>query len=117
MRKAARSIEVKGGQQNNFLPCFLCGAKLEKRTDKNLKPYFICNPCGIQLFVRRQHGIERLDTLMRTLRRRKLPIRQPTNEFSKTRALLTELSGAEAQINLLKVKLENLSAEFNPSRD
>ena len=40
-----------------FLPCFLCGAKLEKRTDKNSKPYFVCNPCGIQLFVRRKHGI------------------------------------------------------------
>ena len=29
-------------------------------TDKNNKPYFVCIPCGIQLFVRGQQGIERL---------------------------------------------------------
>jgi hypothetical protein len=47
-----------------FLPCFLCGDKLEKRSDKHSKPYFVCNGCGIQLFVRKKHGIERLDKLL-----------------------------------------------------
>ena len=43
-----------------FLPCVLCGGKLEKRVDKNSKPYFVCDFCGIQLFVRRKQGMELL---------------------------------------------------------
>jgi DNA-directed RNA polymerase subunit RPC12/RpoP len=40
-----------------FLPCVLCSRKLEMRMDKHHKPYFVCNQCGIQLFIRRQNGI------------------------------------------------------------
>lgn len=47
-----------------YLPCFLCTTKLEKRIDKNGKPYFVCNPCGIQLFVRREHGINVSDWIV-----------------------------------------------------
>jgi hypothetical protein len=44
----------------NSIPCVLCKDNLPVRTDKNNKPYFVCIPCGIQLFVRGQQGIERL---------------------------------------------------------
>jgi hypothetical protein len=47
------------------IPCFLCGTRLEKRTDKNHKPYLVCDPCGLQAFVRRKLGIDRLDHLIR----------------------------------------------------
>jgi hypothetical protein len=50
------------------LPCGLCGRGLDQRTDKNGKPYFVCDPCGTQFFVRRQEGIERLSALMRDAR-------------------------------------------------
>ena len=52
----------------NTIPCFLCGIRLQERTDKNQKPYFVCDPCGIQLFIRRKAGIERLKILKRNLR-------------------------------------------------
>ena len=115
-----------------FLPCFLCGARLEKRTDKNHKPYFVCNPCGIQLFIRREHGIGLLDKLLRASEKNELPFKQRAEELARIQALLTEINGTKAQIdrmqaqvglffpdidkvracNLLKIKLQNLFVEL-----
>ena len=115
-----------------FLPCFLCGAKLEKRTDKNGKPYFICNPCGIQLFIRREHGIGLLDKLLRDAAKNEIPFKHRADEVYQIQALLTEITGVKQQIerlesqitflfrdetkvracNLLKTKLENLFHEL-----
>lgn len=116
-----------------FLPCFLCGAKLEKRiSKKNNKPYFICNPCGIQFFIRKEHGIGLLDKLLRASDKNELPFRQRAEELAKIQALLTEINGTKAQIermeaqtglffpdsdkvracNLLKIKLQNLFVEL-----
>jgi len=115
-----------------FLPCLLCTEKLERRTDKNRKPYFICNPCGIQLFIRRQHGIRLLEKLLRDVAKNELPFRQRAEEVHKIQALLTEINGVKQQIerlearkgfffpdqdkiracNLLKVKLQNLFKEL-----
>jgi hypothetical protein len=115
-----------------FLPCFLCGAKLERRTDKNHKPYFVCNPCGIQLFIRREHGIGLLDKLLRDVAKNEIPFKQRADEVYQIQALLTEITGVKQQIerlesqitflfrdedkvracNLLKTKLENLFKEL-----
>jgi len=116
-----------------FLPCFLCGAKLEKRiSKKNHKPYFVCNPCGIQLFIRREHGIVLLDKLLLATDKSELPFKQRAEELAKIQALLTEINGTKAQIermesqtglffrdndkvracNLLKIKLQNLFVEL-----
>ncbi len=46
------------------IDCILCGDSLEKRTDKNGKPYFVCDPCGTQFFVRRSQGIRKLEALI-----------------------------------------------------
>lgn len=40
--------------------CFLCGRKLEVRSSKKGRPYFICDDCGLQVFVRGDKGISRL---------------------------------------------------------
>jgi hypothetical protein len=114
-----------------FLPCLLCGAKLEKRTDKNRKPYFVCNPCGIQLFVRRQYGIKLLDKLLQLSAKNELPFKERAEEVYKIQALLTEINGIKQQIDrmeqktfffpdrhkaracdLLKTKLRNLFREL-----
>ena len=115
-----------------YLPCFLCGASLDKRTDKNRKLYFVCNPCGIQLFVRRHHGIKLLDKLLRDAAKHELPFTHRAEEVYKIQALLTEINGVKEQIerlesqisflfgdadkiracNLLKTKLENLFKEL-----
>jgi len=84
-----------------FLPCLLCTAKLEKRTDKNRKPYFVCNPCGIQLFIRRQHGIDLLNKLLRDWEKNEIPFRQRAEEIFK-------ISGA---INRDKRKPRNRSPD------
>ena len=115
-----------------FLPCFLCGAKLERRTDKNHKPYFVCNPCGIQLFIRREHGIGLLDRLLRNAEKNEIPFKRGAEQLYQIQALLTEITGIKQQIerldsqtalffpdkdkvqaiNLLKIKLQNLFREL-----
>jgi hypothetical protein len=115
-----------------YLPCFLCVAKLEKRISKRGKPYFICNPCGIQLFVRKDHGITLLNKLLSDVARNEIPFRHRAEEVHKIQALLTEIDGVKKQIErlesqigflfgdadkmrackLLKTKLENLFKEL-----
>jgi len=41
-------------------PCPVCGVGLEIRFSCNEKPYFVCESCGIQIFVRGKEGIQRL---------------------------------------------------------
>jgi predicted RNA-binding Zn-ribbon protein involved in translation (DUF1610 family) len=41
-------------------PCPLCGAGLPILASKRNKPYFICNACGVQVFVRGKTGIFKL---------------------------------------------------------
>ena len=41
-------------------PCPICGEKLDIRIGKKEKPYCICDSCGVQLFVRKSTGIEKL---------------------------------------------------------
>ncbi len=67
-----RSGSSSSGRRNDVgetnvetLGCLLCSSVLDKRIDKNGKPYFICNSCGTQFFVRGQEGISRLEALMR----------------------------------------------------
>src|SRR2546423_12463740 len=81
-----------------FLPCLLCGNKLQKRTDKHQKPYFVCDPCGIQLFVRRLHGIERLEELLRASERNAIPFQQAAKHIFEVQALLNEIDGTRKQI-------------------
>ena len=50
---------------NPRIPCILCGRMLEIRIDKNEKPYFICDPCGLQAFVRCKSGVEKLCHLVK----------------------------------------------------
>ena len=83
------------------LPCFLCGKNLDKRIDKNGKPYVICNPCGVQIFVRRQQGIENLSELIRTLKNRDLPFRFHARVLFEIQAVLAEIRGIKKEIKAL----------------
>ena len=84
-----------------FLPCLLCGEKLRKRIDKHNKPYFVCDPCGIQFFVRRQKGIERLNNLLRASERHAIPFQQAAERMYAVQALLGEIDGTKKQISKL----------------
>jgi len=80
------------------LPCLLCGCNLEKRTSKNGKPYFVCDACGIQLFVRRKQGIEKLCKLIDELQHQEIYLHTRTPEFLRILAILNEVSAIKAQI-------------------
>jgi hypothetical protein len=96
-----------------YLPCLLCTERLEKRTDKNGKPYFVCNPCGIQFFIRRQRGITLLEKLLRDLVKHEIPFRHRAEEVHKIQALLTEIDGVRKQIK----RLEAQKGFFSPDQD
>jgi|SRR5579871_196152 len=51
-------------QQTETIPCALCGRSLDRRADKNNKPYFVCESCGTQYFIRGAAGRERLSALL-----------------------------------------------------
>ena len=48
----------------HLFPCCVCGEGLEVRKTKKGKPYVICNPCGMQMFVRVESGIQRFERLV-----------------------------------------------------
>ena len=83
------------------LPCLLCGDDLDQRSDKHGKPYFICDQCGMQLFVRRSQGADNLDRLIRALNGRDLPTRVHTQALLEIAAILKELDGVEHEIEKL----------------
>jgi hypothetical protein len=76
------------------------------RLDKRHKPYFICDPCGMQIFVRGRQGIENLHELMKTLREHDFPFREHARVLREIQAVLTELRGVQKEI-------KNLDSVFN----
>jgi hypothetical protein len=83
------------------LPCLLCGNQLDQRTDKNDKPYFICNPCGMQIFIRRELGIKKLEELIRNLKEGELPLKRHAEALYQVQAILSEIDGLKTEIKRL----------------
>lgn len=48
-----------------MFPCPVCTQAREVRVTKKDKPYLICDPCGVQVFVRAPAGIEEFRRLLR----------------------------------------------------
>ena len=88
-----------------FLPCLLCGNRLQQRTDKHNKPYFVCDPCGIQLFIRRHQGITRLRDLMRTSERHAIAFQHVGERIFEVQALLSEIDATKAEITKLNDRI------------
>jgi len=86
------------------IPCFLCGAKLVVRTDKNGKYYLVCDPCGSQHFIRRQQGMERLKELDHYLQQQKDGLAERMSSLLDVLARLHE-------IDKLKQEVERLDKE------
>jgi hypothetical protein len=51
--------------ERRLFPCCICGQGLEVRQTKKGKPYVICDPCGMQMFVRVDGGIHRFEDLVK----------------------------------------------------
>ncbi len=84
------------------IPCFLCVQELTQRTDKNRKPYFVCDPCGVQIFIRGRQGIKNLSELVATLKEKDFAFRQHTDTLYEIQGILTEIRGIEKEIDELK---------------
>jgi hypothetical protein len=82
-----------------FLPCHLCGSKLEKRIDKNKKPYFLCEPCGMQVFIRRKRGMDLLEEAFRNSEKAEIPFRAHAQDLYEIQALLKEIAGVKAELD------------------
>ena len=54
--------------EKHLIPCFLCGNGIEIKYSKREKPYLVCDPCGIQVFVRGKKGIQLLSNLQNVLK-------------------------------------------------
>jgi 5'-3' exonuclease len=89
------------------LPCFLCSADLDIRTDKNGKRYFICDECGVQAFIRRKLGISRLAKLVRQLKK------GDSKRIGENKSQL-EISATLAEIDELKKQIKKLKEKRGP---
>lgn len=56
-------LKSKGNFDRRF-PCPLCTTGLDVRQSKKGKPYVVCDPCGVQVFVRLPQGIQRFEQLV-----------------------------------------------------
>ncbi|MDD5261329.1 MAG: hypothetical protein PHD76_05710 [Methylacidiphilales bacterium] len=61
------TLEAGATAARREIPCFLCNDLVEIRMDKRAKPYFICDACGVQTFVRRKSGISKLEILIKDI--------------------------------------------------
>lgn len=83
------------------LPCFLCGKSLALRADRNGKSYFICDPCGVQCFIRRAAGLERLERLTADLAKRAAIFERGGRTLYEVQSILAEVDGLRAEIKRL----------------
>jgi DNA-directed RNA polymerase subunit RPC12/RpoP len=98
------------------IPCILCSKELQLRRDKHRKPYFICDSCGVQLFVRGRQGIENLAQLIKTLRERDFPFREHAGVLHEIQAVLTELRGVEKEIEKLDSTFDVFASDRHKKR-
>ena len=47
-----------------MFPCPVCTEMREVRVTKKDKPYLVCDPCGVQVFIRGPAGIEEFNRLL-----------------------------------------------------
>jgi DNA-directed RNA polymerase subunit RPC12/RpoP len=94
------------------IPCFLCSQELQLRRDKHEKAYFVCDVCGMQIFVRGRQGNENLKQLIETLRERDFPFREHARMLYEIQAVLTEVRGLEKEIE----NLDNIFDVFATDR-
>jgi len=60
---------------SRMFPCPVCTQPREVRVTKKDKPYFICDPCGIQVFVRGPAGVAEFNRLLKQANIDGLPTR------------------------------------------
>lgn len=100
MRSTLTGTECQGA-----LPCPVCTEPLPVRVAKSKKPYFVCEHCGIQLFVRRREGIENLSRLLQQLAESDERLSRGTLAVT---VAVSEMQAALIEIRAVRVELEKL---------
>jgi hypothetical protein len=119
------------------VPCFLCGNGLEIKHSKRLKPYLVCDHCGMQIFVRGNGGIKLLANREMAMRCEvsgapgdaALEITSLSNRLRELRAMLSEIDvksvfgffeterperlALEAEIRKAEARLKRMAGELS----
>jgi len=65
---------------NQMFPCPVCTGPREVKQTKKRKPYLVCDPCGVQVFVRGPSGIAEFNRLIERAQGQGLLIRMKEME-------------------------------------
>ncbi len=76
----------------------------------------MCDPCGVQIFVRGRQGIENLAQLLATLREHDFPFRDHAPVLHEIQAVLTEIRGIKEEIKKLDSLLEIFTDDVHKKR-
>ena len=88
---------MKKSTKPQWVPCFLCGNFREVRKSKREKPYIVCDPCGVQIFIRRETGIELLNGLIISISRNKTSFFFPSIGDPRLLALVNRMEQLQAK--------------------
>jgi len=122
------SNPVLPGLADKEFPCPLCGAGLPILASKRKKPYFICNFCGVQIFVRGKAGIARLREMANAgilvsgkeesalhginLYNRLEQLKLQRSELKEKRGFIFENPSLENAIQILDAEIEKVQGEL-----
>jgi len=87
--------------QKPTIPCLLCGKPISVKLTKKDKPYFVCDPCGLQVFVRCKPGILILTRLLRTMAK-------AGDKFQKLNQSSYQTLSVVSRLNELRTRLERV---------
>ena len=102
------NITLHGGDK---IPCFLCAVNLTVRRDKKGKPYFICNHCGVQSFIRGKVGRSRLRDLQQKINGNTVPALEIVALTQQLRDLRAELKEVQRQYGFFGLSPAEAAAE------
>ena len=95
------------------VPCWLCGKPLDLKITKGGKFYLVCDPDGVQCFIRRAQGMERLKKLIKHLARKDYQFEQHSESLFVIQGILREIEGLQREIE----KLEDKIGFFFPDKE
>ncbi len=72
MERNGMGLAMNLGSKRQLFPCPLCGRGLDVRETKKNKPYVVCDPCGLQLFVRNKTGMSKFEQLVSDAQQRNI---------------------------------------------
>lgn len=87
---------------NLTIPCFLCGKPSKVKKTKTNKPYFICDDCGLQSFIRYKAGIRKFRRLLLSLAEKDRKFLNINKSSYETLTLIARLNDLRDDLALAK---------------